>query len=87
VAASAPRAPETNTSDDASLTETATADAAASALSRLASKMDVSGGSTLEDLVRELLKPMLKQWLDENLPAIVEEKVEAEVQRIARMAR
>ena len=41
-------------------------------------------GRTLEDVVRELLKPLLKSWLDENLPRIVEAKVEEEVHRIAR---
>ena len=49
--------------------------------------MDMGSDNTLEGLVRELLKPMIKEWLDANLPSIVEEKVEAEVQRIARMAR
>lgn len=42
---------------------------------------------TLEGLVREMLKPMLKAWLDENLPRIVEEIVEGEVQRIAARSR
>lgn len=69
------------------LTEDATADAAAGALSRLASRMEVGSDNTLEGLVRELIKPMIKVWLDENLQRIVEEKVEAEVQRISRMAR
>jgi len=41
-------------------------------------------GRTLEDVVRELMKPLLKAWLDENLPRIVEAKVEEEVHRIAR---
>ena len=41
-------------------------------------------GRTLEDVVRELMKPLLKAWLDENLPRIVETKVEEEVHRIAR---
>ena len=41
-------------------------------------------GRTLEDVVRELLKPLLKEWLDQNLPRIVETKVEEEVHRIAR---
>jgi cell pole-organizing protein PopZ len=41
-------------------------------------------GRTLEDVVRELLKPLLKEWLDTNLPRIVETKVEEEVRRIAR---
>jgi cell pole-organizing protein PopZ len=41
-------------------------------------------GRTLEDVVRELLRPLLKEWLDQNLPRIVETKVEEEVSRIAR---
>jgi uncharacterized protein len=41
-------------------------------------------GNTVEGLVAELLKPMLREWLDNNLPRIVEEKVEAEVARLAR---
>jgi cell pole-organizing protein PopZ len=39
---------------------------------------------TLEDLVRELMRPLLKDWLDQHLAGIVEEKVQAEVERIAR---
>tara|TARA_R110002072_G_scaffold28388_8_gene91290 strand:- start:559 stop:1245 length:687 start_codon:yes stop_codon:yes gene_type:complete len=69
------------------LTADNTADAAAGSLGKLISKMDFGGDNTIEGLVRELLKPMIKEWLDANLPAIVEQKVEAEVQRIARMAR
>ena len=69
------------------LTDDSTSDAAAGALGKLISKMDFGGDNTIEGLVRELLKPMIKDWLDANLPGIVEEKVEAEVQRIARMAR
>ncbi len=44
-------------------------------------------GRTLEDIVVEMLRPMVKDWLDANLPAIVEEKVEEEVQRVARRRR
>ena len=69
------------------LTDDQTADAAAGALGKLISKMDLGSDNTLEGLVREMLKPMMKEWLDANLPKIVDEKVEAEVQRIARMAR
>ena len=39
---------------------------------------------TLEDLTRDLMRPMLKAWLDENLAAIVQAKVDEEVERIAR---
>ena len=69
------------------LTDEHTADIAAGALGKLISKMEVSGDNTIEGLVKEMLKPMIKDWLDANLANIVEEKVEAEVQRIARMAR
>jgi cell pole-organizing protein PopZ len=42
------------------------------------------GDRTLEDVVRDLLRPMLQQWLDDNLPTIVQQAVETEVDRIAR---
>jgi len=45
------------------------------------------GGRSLEDVVREMLRPLLKAWLDENLPSIVEAQVAAEVERIARQRR
>ncbi|VAV94727.1 Cell division organizing protein PopZ [hydrothermal vent metagenome] len=41
-------------------------------------------GNTLEDLVREMLKPMLKVWLDKNLPPIVERMIAKEIARLAR---
>lgn len=43
-------------------------------------------GVTLEDVVREELRPLLKSWLDAHLPAIVERVVQAEVRRLADMA-
>jgi cell pole-organizing protein PopZ len=39
---------------------------------------------TLEDLVRDMLKPMLKEWLDANLPDMVERLVRAEIERVSR---
>jgi cell pole-organizing protein PopZ len=39
---------------------------------------------TLEDLVREMLKPMLREWLDANLPDMVERMVRAEIERLSR---
>jgi uncharacterized protein len=69
------------------LTEDAIAESAAGSLGKLIARMDISSERTLEGLVREMVKPMIKDWLDTHLPRIVEEKVEAEVQRIARMAR
>ena len=41
-------------------------------------------GRDLEAIVRELLRPMMKDWLDAHLPSIVEAQVQAEVERIAR---
>ena len=50
--------------------------------------IDTLGGSgpTVDELARSLLRPMLKEWLDANLPAIVEAQVRKEVERIARNA-
>lgn len=42
---------------------------------------------TVEDLVKEILRPMLKDWLDHNLPTIVEKLVRAEIERVARRGR
>ncbi|WP_404339127.1 DUF2497 domain-containing protein [Sphingomonas sp. MMS12-HWE2-04] len=54
------------------------------ALSRMVVKPEVAGSDTLEGLVRELLKPMLRDWLDGNLPQIVESMVAREIARITR---
>jgi cell pole-organizing protein PopZ len=69
------------------LTSEPVASQTAGALSKLMGTMLVSSGATLDDVVRELLKPMLKQWLDANLPQIVEAEVAKEIDRIRRMAR
>lgn len=67
------------------LVGTTAASAAASAFGSLSSALLMpKDARTLEDVVRELLRPLLKEWLDQNLPRIVETKVEEEVQRIAR---
>lgn len=42
-----------------------------------------SGETSLEGLVREMLRPMLAEWLDANLPGMVEKMVKAEISRIA----
>ncbi len=52
------------------------------ALSRLIVKPQVPGSDTLEGLVREMLKPMLRDWLDQNLPQLVEQIVAREIARI-----
>lgn len=42
------------------------------------------GGPTIEDVVREEVRPLLKEWLDNHLPGIVERAVRAEIERVAR---
>ena len=51
-------------------------------LSRLIVKPDTAGADTLEGLVREMLRPMLSDWLDRNLPDLVESMVAKEIARI-----
>ena len=53
------------------------------ALSALIVKPEVNGTDTLEGLVREMLRPMLKEWLDANLPQVVEGLVSKEIARIS----
>ncbi len=69
------------------LTSEPVAHHAAGSLSKLMGSMLVSSGATLDDVVREMMKPMLKEWLDANLSAIVEAEVAKEIDRIRRMAR
>ena len=40
------------------------------------------GGPTIEDLVREEIRPLLQAWLDANLPALVERQVRVEIERV-----
>ena len=51
-------------------------------LSTVAATAPPPPGNPLEEVVREMLRPVLKQWLDENLPAIVDEHVKREISRI-----
>lgn len=53
------------------------------ALSRMIVKPDVAGNDTLEGMVREMLRPMLRDWLDAQLPGIVESMVAKEIARIS----
>jgi hypothetical protein len=66
------------------------AEQASSAFDRLAETImaQATGGEhSVEDLVRELLRPMLKAWLDHNLPKLVERLVREEIERVARHGR
>jgi uncharacterized protein len=55
-----------------------------SAFNSLANTVLSNNARTLEDLVKEMLRPMLKSWLDDNLPGLVERIVKAEIERVSR---
>jgi len=66
------------------LISSTTSAAVDSAFNALAQTVLVQNARTLEDLVREMLRPMLKSWLDDNLPGMVERLVRAEIERVSR---
>jgi cell pole-organizing protein PopZ len=62
-------------------------DATASAFNRLADTIvaqATAGNRSVEEITREVLRPMLKSWLDEHLPRVVERLVREEIERVAR---
>ncbi len=61
-----------------------TVSAVESAFNALAHTVLSNNARTLEDLVKEMLRPMLKSWLDDNLPGLVERIVKAEIERVSR---
>jgi cell pole-organizing protein PopZ len=77
-------APERGVGERGQLLSSATSAAVDSAFNALAHTVLVQNARTLEDLVREMLRPMLKTWLDDNLPGMVERLVRAEIERVAR---
>jgi cell pole-organizing protein PopZ len=65
----------------------ATATAGVSSFAQLAKTVKSNRpGITVEQLAEELMRPMLRQWLDENLPDMVERLVQREIERMARSA-
>jgi cell pole-organizing protein PopZ len=66
---------------------TAAASASLGALVRVVSQRQTAvyrGGPTIEDVVREEIRPIVKEWLDENLAPMVERMVRAEIERVTR---
>ena len=61
-----------------------TVSAVESSFNTLANTVLSNNARTLEDLVKEMLRPMLKSWLDDNLPGLVERIVKAEIERVSR---
>ena len=78
-AASAPQP-----SPDRGLISSSTMAAVDSAFHSLSHTVLGQNARTLEDLVKEMLRPMLKSWLDDNLPSLVERIVRAEIERVSR---
>ena len=85
VAAAAPMPDPTLSSEMAEKLLAPTTDAAVKhTFAKLNGVSMVGAGVTLDALMREMLRPMLKEWLDENLPTLVERMVEKEIARISR---
>jgi hypothetical protein len=68
----------------AAILSRSTVSAVESAFNTLAHTVLSNNARTLEDLVKEMLRPMLKSWLDDNLPGLVERIVKAEIERVSR---
>jgi cell pole-organizing protein PopZ len=70
--------------DSPAILSRSTVSAVESAFNSLAHTVLSNNARTLEDLVKEMLRPMLKSWLDDNLPGLVERIVKAEIERVSR---
>lgn len=73
---------------EAGIVDKVTAQATAAALNQLVvdmpSYVGMGQGLSLEEIVKELLRPLLKEWLDQNLPGMAERLVQEEISRISR---
>jgi len=79
-----PREQRTTPVRDRSLLSPRTTAAVDNAFNSLSHTVLTQNPRTVEDLVREMLRPMLKAWLDDNLPRLVERLVRAEIERFSR---
>ena len=76
--------PPPSSADAPAILSRSTVSAVESAFNTLAHTVLSNNARTLEDLVKEMLRPMLKSWLDDNLPGLVERIVKAEIERVSR---
>ncbi len=83
----APPMPELPEPDNDRLLSPTTGRMVSSAFNSLANTVLSNNARTLDDLVHEMLRPLIKSWLDENLPTVVERLVRAEIERVARGGR
>jgi hypothetical protein len=79
-----PRRQFSQTMPERGLMSATTANAVDSAFNSLATTVLGQNARTLEDLVKEMLRPLLKSWLDDNLPSLVDRIVRAEIERVSR---
>jgi cell pole-organizing protein PopZ len=79
-----PQPPPQHSMPDRTIMSSSTSAAVDSAFNALAQTVLVQNARTLEDLVREMLRPLLRSWLDDNLPGMVERIVKAEIERVSR---
>jgi cell pole-organizing protein PopZ len=79
-----PRPAQAVAPHDPAIVSAATTAAVDAAFNSLAQTVLVQNAKTLEDLVKEMLRPLLKSWLDDNLPNLVERLVRAEIERVSR---
>ncbi|MBA1157501.1 DUF2497 domain-containing protein [Microvirga sp. Marseille-Q2068] len=81
--AAAPVVPSQSVPADA-LMSTAASASVSDAFDRLGAALRPSQPQTVDDLMKEMLRPMLKAWLDDNLPSLVERLVRDEIERVTR---
>jgi cell pole-organizing protein PopZ len=80
-----PKAPVRDMPSDDSILTQAAETAAFSAIADLARKTAIEhNGITIEEIVRTELKPLLRGWLDKNLPAVIERLVREELERVTK---
>jgi cell pole-organizing protein PopZ len=84
---SAPMAGERGAGENTRLVSPSTDASVASSFHSLATSMFLRDSDLIARTAREMLRPMLKQWLDDNLPVMVERLVRAEIERVARGGR
>lgn len=85
VKAEVPRSrPESEPNVEEPLVSAAASATVQSAFGQLSHTVLAANARTLDDLVKDMLRPMLRAWLDENLPVIVERLVRAEIERVSR---
>lgn len=75
---------QNSTTNQRQILSNSTVSAVESAFNTLSHTVLNNNSRTLEDLVKEMLRPMLKSWLDDSLPGLVEQIVKAEIERVSR---